>query len=455
MMPAAPAPASVDAGQPLQQALQRAASLVCCAPSSLQAAPARSSRRRRLWELEGHAHCPVVGVCLPLASARRLVGKVLGGTVIADDYELHCGLVTDCKQHTPAAKAVQRLLDERYASSLRSASTCKTAPALAAWWQARSAGSGLAGALWATITHPDCDARLEQQVLGEVHMRQHQVGHEQRADLVRLQTLERDNAALQAEVAALRARLAQQAAESAAQREAAQSQSVRLRGDLLARDTRIAQLTQAMNELREAAPDLPSRRALAEQLALTQERLLQLRRAVDRAESVAQRLRPKDADHDRPDPARLTSTARLDLLPDNDAGGDTASVIQPQLQHRNVLCVGGRTGAVPGYRAVLEDLGARFEHHDGGQEHNPQRLQASLAAADLVICQAGCVSHDAYWRVKEHCKRTGKRCVFVESPGAGALQRALHQALATGEAGAHGKLAGASVDRSPASKSPS
>jgi len=42
-----------------------------------------------------------------------------------------------------------------------------------------------------------------------------------------------------------------------------------------------------------------------------------------------------------------------------------------------------------------------------------------------VICQAGCISHGAYWRVKEHCKRTGKRCVFVESPSAAGLKRAL------------------------------
>ena len=44
-----------------------------------------------------------------------------------------------------------------------------------------------------------------------------------------------------------------------------------------------------------------------------------------------------------------------------------------------------------------------------------------------MICQTGCVSHNAYWRVKDHCKRTGKRCVFVETPSAAGLQRALAQ----------------------------
>jgi len=45
-------------------------------------------------------------------------------------------------------------------------------------------------------------------------------------------------------------------------------------------------------------------------------------------------------------------------------------------------------------------------------------LEADLAAADLVICQTGCMSHGAYWRVQDHCKRTGKACVLVENADA-------------------------------------
>ena len=41
-------------------------------------------------------------------------------------------------------------------------------------------------------------------------------------------------------------------------------------------------------------------------------------------------------------------------------------------------------------------------------------LEDVLVAADWVICQTGCVSHDAYWRVEDHCKRTGKQCVLVD-----------------------------------------
>lgn len=54
------------------------------------------------------------------------------------------------------------------------------------------------------------------------------------------------------------------------------------------------------------------------------------------------------------------------------------------------------------------------------QNPGPQTkaLEASLQAADLVICQTGCLNHGEYWRVQDHCKRLGKTCVLVEQPDA-------------------------------------
>lgn len=49
-------------------------------------------------------------------------------------------------------------------------------------------------------------------------------------------------------------------------------------------------------------------------------------------------------------------------------------------------------------------------------EPDLSELEAGIVAADLVICQTGCLSHGAYWRVQDHCKRTGKTCVLVEQP---------------------------------------
>jgi hypothetical protein len=257
-------------------------------------------------------------------------------------------------------------------------------------------------------------------------MRQHQVGHEQRAEWTRLRTLTDEAVTLRDALAAARQRVARLGAELTDLREQAQTQAMRLRGQLLARDTRIDQLEQELTALREQMPGLQTRRSLAAQLTELRERALNLQRALDQAQS------------------RLHSASEFAALAEGCPSQSDAAAVDPlvprdgapgaQSKVRAVLCVGGRTGAVPAYRAVLNRLGARFEHHDGGQEHSPHRLQASLAAADLVICQAGCVSHAAYWRVKDHCKRTGKRCVFVDSTGAGALERALRAVWGSDEA---------------------
>lgn len=94
--------------------------------------------------------------------------------------------------------------------------------------------------------------------------------------------------------------------------------------------------------------------------------------------------------------------------------------------------MGGRNGSVANDREVIEQAGGHFACHDGGLEDNQGALDSSLAAAGLVICQAGCISHNAYWRVKDFCKRTGKKCVFVENPSRSSLARTLEQIAAGG-----------------------
>lgn len=101
-----------------------------------------------------------------------------------------------------------------------------------------------------------------------------------------------------------------------------------------------------------------------------------------------------------------------------------------------VLCVGDASAHAAVAQRLVEMVGGHFLHHAGDSEGYQARnaLEASLVAADLVICQTGCVSHGAYWRVKDHCRRTGKRCVFVEQPSASSLQRALQGLAATVQA---------------------
>ncbi len=378
--------------------------------------PTQGSRRRRLWELDGHAHCPVVGVCLPISALRRLVDKVLEGQAVADDYELHCGAIAECRLRTPISEAIQRELDRRCMLALRQAAKAKTTEALGHWWRAASQGKDLAGAFWATLTHARCTPALEHQVLGEVHMLQHQVGMARRVDLQHFESLIEENTALSRELGAAQLRNTRQAEEHRRRSDHQQTQIVQLRAQLIGRDTAIAALRDDLQRLETAVPGLKSRFELARESERQLDRLQQLERALlqSQQETARQRHRADELG------AALHRRATAPAEPPTTEAESAA-----RLDDRSVLCVGGRPASVPVYRHLVERTGGRFLHHDGGEEDSPAKLDSTLAAADLVICQTGCISHDAYWRVKDHCKRTGKRCVFVESPSSAGLKRAL------------------------------
>lgn len=382
------------------------------------------SRRRRLWELEGHAFCPIIGVCLPLPLLRRLTAKSLGTVPAHSDYEVHCMAVTECRRRSPLAEAVQKDLDQRYALVIKAAQPLKSTEALARWWddcrdRAHEGRADLASALWAALTHPRCDYLLEQRILGEVHMLQHQVGTASRADLSRLEALQDENAILARELAGAQQRSQQQARHYGAQLEGQQAAALRLRAELIQAQTRLQQLQEEHEALRAASPHLPERQALAQRNRALQEELRQTRQELREAREL------REQERERADRANRALQESAELTPRAATTSDTTDLPPIPLQGCAVLCVGGRQASVPVYRELIEHRGARFLHHDGGAEDNASLLDATLAAADLVICQSGCISHNAYWRVKDHCKRTGKRCVFLDQPSRSALERAL------------------------------
>ncbi len=400
------------------------------------------SRRRRLWELPSQALCPVIGACLPLAVLRKRVGKALGGEALVQDYELHCGAIHECKQRGRIAELLHRELDQRYAIAVRQAARLKTTVQLRDAWRQAASGAEVAGALWATLSHPRCDALLQDEVLQDIHMIQHQVGSSHRADLQRIQALTHENGVLGAELGRAQQRSTQLIAERDRRIDELLAQQLRARAELVLRDSRIAALQSELDTLHATQPAL--RQAL-----LRERQLLDGQARIQQLEQDLQRLRRalRQAEQGQVPGARVTEAA----LPEADRPAPPLPAAPlVALEHQAVLCVGGRAATVPVYRRLVEARGARFLHHDGGEEHAVTQLDATLAAADLVICQTGCISHDAYWRVKEHCKRHGKRCVFVDQPSRSGLVRALTQLAGPDEPARPGASAALSPVTQPA-----
>lgn len=402
-------------------------------PALTTNADTQTSRRRRLWELSHASHCPLVGVCMPLGALRKLVGKVTGGAVLADDYEVHVGVVTECGARNRLSEALQKELERRYVQVLARFRTAKDTHTVAALWRAAVTNGDVAGAFWAGLTHPRCSPELEEQMCRDLHMVQHQAGACVRADINRFNEVLEENSRMTREIARLQQRSAAVQLERNAELERHATQLMQLRAQLVGRDSIADSLRHELEQLRASIPGLETRDRLAQRLQMTEQRERDLRGEIQELRQELARTRAALATTAVAEPAPRAPREYDAPAPASETGAvpaPTEHVIQlhRRLAERSILCVGGRSGNVATYRSLIERAGAQFAHHDGGLEDNVNQLEASLAAADLVICQTGCISHNAYWRVKDFCKRTGKRCVFIDNPSASSLARGLEEA---------------------------
>ncbi len=373
------------------------------------------SRRLRLWELSGRLHCPIIGVCFSTDDVRTITQRIPEVRAMSD-FELHASVVAGCGARSDGSRLFDRELNRRYRLVIQSYAIAATATELLARWRTDVEEGRVAGALWASVTHPLCDAVTEDRIYGDIHLLQHQCAAEIRSS-IRLAHVER------AELQALRSALGEARTEAVG---IAASHRERVQALMAERD----QLAVELNASRQARQDILNRDARElDSLTRMNESLLaevaQLRAKLACLEKKAacEAMAEETADRGWMASAQLAAARPLasvtpagpavssdDALPDVDQLGR-------RFDGKRVLCVGGIPGSVVSYRNVVEKLGGRFDHHDGGIEQALTRLEPALRGADVVMCQAANVSHGAYWRVKKYCRRTGKPCVYLESPG--------------------------------------
>ncbi len=380
-----------------------------------EATPA-GSRRRRIWDLTHECHCPVIGVCIPLTTLRRIVNKAMNGQAIAEDYEIHVGAIAECGRRNRLSEAIQQELEQRYARTIQEFRAAKTVEAVTRLWLAAIDKGDVAGAFWAALTHPRCDADLQDGLCRDMHMLQHQAGASVRIDIARFNALLEQNKLLTRELGRVQERHNRALAEKTREIEKQNTQLIQLRAESIGKDSSIHFLSCDIAALKAEVPELETRQRLlkkieqmAERQTETENQVRELKQKLAEASKAVADIQEQAAEQGRQQPEEKVYPITL------------------HLKQKTVLCVGGRSGNVPTYRDLIERIGGRFAHHDGGLEDNQSLLDASLAAADLVICQTGCISHTAYWRVKDFCKRTGKRCVFVENPSVSSLARGLEK----------------------------
>lgn len=381
---------------------------VVVVPPAAAATPPEDTRvrQRRLWELPTQAHELLLALSFAPDTLRRHAERALGRLhrgvcrLQGSEVDVLYSLVHDMGVRNALSEALHQRLDERHALTVRRLAALRDADALLAAWQQALQGEEMPAMLWALLTHP-LGAALQGPVLyaarGWVFARSRQGALQ-----ARLQTrLQGDLAGAQAQVQALQQRLALAQQQAAVVRDQAQADLAQARGEALR--WRLAHEAQP-------APASAART---------------LHRPAAAAPATGTPETPGAAPLRRPSPG-------CDQRP---AAGAAASAVLPAavaasapplaMHGRRVLCVGGMQHAVARYRARIEGLGAHFEHHDGGLQNSVHALDGRLNRAELVICQAACINHEAYHRIKRHCDRTGTPCVYLERPSLSRFDRAL------------------------------
>ncbi|MEJ2423789.1 MAG: DUF2325 domain-containing protein [Candidatus Thiodiazotropha sp.] len=370
-----------------------------------------SGPRRKLWDLKGSYHCPVIGTCASVSELRKVARQAhLQSERRLSDYEIHSAFVTLAGERCPASRQLHKLLDRKYVSAIKSFSQARDDTSLRRLWREFHDIGQIAGAFWALMTHPSTSDALTREVYEEIHMLSHQIGASNRVDLKQLHALSR-------EVHTLKQQLARNTQKSAQTLAEKNQQILDLKEQLAAGHEARQRLFhlesgETIQHYQKRIEDLE--RKLTESLMrVKQTERLQLRQQQGKGPSD----RGDDCEPINPVKVACTACAQAGVCP--------ATISPVDLSGRCVLCVGGRTGAADHYRRLVEQNNGSFLHHDGGLEDSRQQLNVLLERADAVLCPADHVSHDAALRVKRYCKRAGKQCLFLRTAGKRSFAEAL------------------------------
>jgi Uncharacterized protein conserved in bacteria (DUF2325) len=363
-----------------------------------------SARRAKIWELSSTLHCSIVGTCLTASELRRFFIRFGDdGARTASDHELHGRGVVAASRRDDGGKLLNKALDKRHEAAIRRFAKAESTTQLRALWTQALDQGEIAGPYWALLTHPTADAKLVQDVFGDVHMLSHQVGAAARLDIARLRRLEAELSERDDKIARQQARLAASAAERVAMRETIERLEARLA------EFEASPSVVAPSEGGSAALEKLQRK-LADETARATSLELKLAASEEKRER---------AEAERRDAVAVANLARRELAaleaalePPDEAG---AREFGELLRGARILYVGGRPKLIDQLKAFVAVRGGALIAHDGGVDDSLALLPGLVSQADVVYFPVDCISHAAADKIKKLCQRLAKRWAPLRS----------------------------------------
>jgi len=381
-------------------------------------------KRRKLWELDVHWHCSVIGTCISHDELRKLAHKCKapayeGRTA---DYKLHGFMVGHARHSQGVGRVLHKFLERKYARTIKTFAKAKTSEEVEELWLDAFDRGYIPGPFWAVMTHQASSYELLAQVYGEVHMLSHLEGASNRADHREIADLKTTIDVLQKEMKDLQKN---------------HSKSINKRDHMIGKlkhDLSDAQAKAARSDELEALllaeKEGQSVARLEKRIDCLTARVIQ---ETDRADQTQARLMEMELKFKEARAGLGHKDARIlelehELLTmerNNACMKDQGCPGGPDLCGRCIAYIGGQTKQAAFFRDYVEKQNGQFLHHDGGLHDGQARLLSIVAQADAVMFPVTCVSHEATREIKKICAQQSKPFVPLRTQGLGAFTRGL------------------------------
>src|SRR6056297_3665661 len=92
-------------------------------------------RRKKLWEIDKHYHCSIIGICLTIKELKKIANKTEIAIEKDEDHIIHGNFVALASEKSETAKLMHKIIDRKYNRFIRQFSRAKTENDLESLWE--------------------------------------------------------------------------------------------------------------------------------------------------------------------------------------------------------------------------------------------------------------------------------------------------------------------------------
>ena len=378
------------------------------------------SVRKHIWDVSSGYYCSVCGTCLNLNEQRMILKKIQMECKDLTDHEIHAIMVQSLHYENKLSRRLESHLNAKFRHEI---SQCEDydESRFSEIWRERLKAGDICGLFWTAITQKGLSQKVVEEIYSDVHMLSHIHGNKTQKERAENTRLLRINTELTAKFQQEKKKRKELMSELASSEKTRRALEVKVR-----------------NLEKAAPPDLQDLENVNIAGGIVQEnrelnaKLRQLEKDLDTSLELMRGLEKEKARVEY----MLESQKEINLQLSREIGSfirgqqcDQAECCGEEcycdLCEKRVLIVGGITKLRSFYRNVVENLGGRFEYHDGYPQSGEKELECMIKKSDIVLCPVDCNSHGAAFSVKKICNRINKPYQMLTSSSLSSISSAL------------------------------